>query len=658
MTTPGHPTSLDPTQSPPAGAVGDLARLFDGPAEESLSEAQRAQLDQARLAFRELEKLIKNTSLYGQGHQTTARFRGRFYELVSVCLAEGQPLEVILGPYTLSVHHQVVYENQHPERNFVYKFYVDGIRRLIFLPGVQASELDDLLDTFLVDWEDPALFEDDAVTLLWSKSLTQIEYTIAQTFDQDTKEDEEFIFTVAGVVAQVRHAAPPMSPQVGAQQRAGRAPAHPQVELTLENLEVLLSSGFALHEADLKALGHTLATDGRETLEKFLEILFKVRLIETDPMAIERTEQQFDRMVYMLLDKGRIGDLERLLRKLQRLRIADLPGDELGHTVHRTAARATAAVNRLFSRWAIPRVIDVMVEAVDNPQSPYTASALAVLLLLSPHGAVPTLQAIARTKHKQRRGLLIAQIGHYVGTRVRAVAPMLGQLPGPLAHALLEWVSASGDERALAEAVQSGLQSADQAVRLDVLSHLPPAAAGPILPLIFSVLEDGSRPLRARALFLLAQVRTPEVYPQMFEHVTEEKTFGPLDLEDKRRYFAVLALSADAGLEREEAAARRAQAIEWFTAQLEAVGLLSRKNQDELAHCAAVALALLGHREAVPLFERALNRRIRNELVYAACHWALQHMGQKREQRTQQIYDLFLRGKLSYAASPGERRGA
>ena len=69
----------DPSHQVRPARSGDIMKMFEGPDEASLSEAERVLVDQSRLAFRELEKLLKNTSLYGTSHESTGRFRTRFF---------------------------------------------------------------------------------------------------------------------------------------------------------------------------------------------------------------------------------------------------------------------------------------------------------------------------------------------------------------------------------------------------------------------------------------------------------------------------------------------------------------------------------------------------------------------------------------------------
>ena len=72
----------------------------------------------------------------------------------------------------------MVLENPKPEGNFIYKLYLDGVRRISLCNGLTVEEMDALVDVLLVDWDDPILFEDDMVTLLWSQSLENVKYVV------------------------------------------------------------------------------------------------------------------------------------------------------------------------------------------------------------------------------------------------------------------------------------------------------------------------------------------------------------------------------------------------------------------------------------------------------------------------------------------------
>ena len=187
-----------------AAPGGDIMQLFEGPDESSLDAETAEEVRLTKEAFRELEKLIKNIGLYGRLHSSTHRFRASLFTAISDMLAGRAAVEIDVGPYEFSVHDVSIYENPHPEDNFIYKLYMDGVRHLEFLPGLTQPEIDDLLDVFLTNWADPSLFEDDMVTLMWQRHFEHIRYVVIDSFKEDIKEDEAYLYTVAGVVEHVR----------------------------------------------------------------------------------------------------------------------------------------------------------------------------------------------------------------------------------------------------------------------------------------------------------------------------------------------------------------------------------------------------------------------------------------------------------------------
>jgi hypothetical protein len=608
---------------PGAAHSGDIMKMFEGPTEASLDEAQLAIVSAARTAFRELEKLIKNTALYGTAHESTGRFRIRFFESISRCFEQADELEISLAPYVFSLFGQSIYENPSPEKNFIYKFYVDGIRRIFLRRGLKASELDDFVDVLLVNWSDPTLFEDDAVTVLWGKDFDHIEYVVVQAFDQDTQEHEEHHFTIAGVVEEVRRAGQAAQSSASRAARKGRPPVSPVIALTEDNLGRLGLTDFAMDEVEFNTLRGLLGANARETLEKFIEILFKVRLNEDDEAQIQRIEQLFDRIAGLLISRGRIGDLERLLRKVLRLRGPhgiDLPAN-------------VDVIGRIFARWTQSEFIDQILATLDDPESPYLPSVQALCALLVPAGATTITRRVGRILNPEHRAALFAQLPALIRGQASAVAHLLTDADPAHAHAILAAIHAQRDPDAFRVAVRCAMESPEAGVRFEALAMLQPQDVGGLFEPLFAALEDDAKKVRSKALHLLARVRNVTVH-ERFMAAIDQKGFEHFDLDEKRRYFVAAALSGDAN----------AYLLEKLTAHS---GLLARKHHDEERHCAAVALAIRMSKEALPVFQGEVRRRIRNEVVYTACRWALQHVQRDRETRTRQLYDIFYLSELT-----------
>jgi hypothetical protein len=603
-------------------------KMFEGPTEASLDEDQRALVEHARLAFRELEKLLKNTSLYGTGHESTDRFRVRFFEAISRALQGREALEMTLGPYAFNVLGHVVYENPSPEKNFIYKFYIDGIRKLVFRAGLRAAELDDFVDVLLINWADPTLFEDDAVTVLWGKDFDHLEYGVVESFDQDTQEHEEHHFTIAGVVEEVRRAGKTEHTAASKAARKGRPPVSHQVSLTEDNLQRLQPTEFAMDDVEFNTLRGLLGANARETLEKFIEIVFKVRLTEDEPGQIKRIELLFDRISALLMRRGRIGDLERLLRKIIRLRGP--------HGFDRPVN--IRVISHIFKRWTRADFIEPVIASLNDPDSPYLPSVQALCALLVPDGALTVARAVGHIKHPEHRAALFAQLPMLIRGQASVVAQLLSEVEPAHAHALLTAIQAQQEPEALQAAVREAMKNPDAGVRFEALATLQPKDVPPLLEPLFSALEDTAKKVRSKALHLLARVQSPTVH-ERFMAAIQHKGFIHFDLDEKRRYYTAAALSGDAN----------AFFLEMLTSHS---GLLARKHHDDERHSAAVALAIRMCKDAIPVFQNELRRRIRNETVYAACQWGLQHVQRDRDTRTRQLYDIFYLAELTGLETP------
>ena len=249
----------------------NLMEVFEAPEEIALSEDERATVELAEIAFIELEKLSKNISLYGLEHQSVERFQVRFHEAVTKMIADRDACEIAVGPYELSVFNHPVMENPQPERNFIYKLYSDGVRRLALRRGVTHAELSEFVKVINTDWEDPKLFEDDSVTLLWSAELTHIDYAILDNFAEDIRADDDNVYTVPAVIAQVRK---PGQFASGNEQSGGDVSRRlkridlSRDRITTDDLASCREVYFAMDELEFTTLKRALHTTAREKLEK------------------------------------------------------------------------------------------------------------------------------------------------------------------------------------------------------------------------------------------------------------------------------------------------------------------------------------------------------------------------------------------------------
>ncbi|MGK0357767.1 MAG: hypothetical protein ACI9U2_000044 [Bradymonadia bacterium] len=601
------------------GQRGDITQIFGGPSAEALEPAQRTRLDIARAAFGELVKLVKNIQLYGGDHQANAKFRERLFDAMSRMLDGQDALEIGIGPYEFTLYSQTIYENHSVERNFVYRFFMDGVRALTFEPGLSRAELDGLVDILLLDWDDPAYFEDDVVTMLWEKQFTNIEHRIAQGYDDDAPDGEAHHYTIEGVIAKVRERAAVQVAQGAAAKHRRSQVIHPNVGLTDANLVQFREHPFAMDEAEFRTLGGVIRTTGRETLEKFIEILFKVSADVGADDGGARVAQLFSRIADLQLDGGQLGELERLMRKVRRLE---------------RATPDTDLIEGIFSAWSTPAFVGRVMRGLNDEQSVQTPSVLAVLGLLDGSLMPHICRQIGSIRVERNRTALIERLPMWLAETRTAliVARMLNEVDAALAHDLLAVFKTQSTE-VLQAAVRAGMQNPQAKVRLECLASFGTAEIQQFRDLLFGALTDSAKTVRSRALQALTRVRDPDVHTRILQSV-EAKAFGKYDLDEKRRYFVAAALTGDPTAQ--------------FISLLGETGLLSRSRiHEEARHCAAVALAVRLSPDVRPLFEKELGRRFKSEIVHEACAWGLGHMALEQKARTQQLYDLFYQGSLA-----------
>lgn len=638
---------------------GDLMKMFEGPGEETLGEVQKRAVETARNAFKELEKLMRAVGLYGHQHPGAQRFRTLFHQAVAAALpGDDDRIELNVGPYELTMYEQVIFQNAAPEKNFIYKFFQDGVRRLRFHHGLTTKELDDFLDVLTTNWDDPALFEDDSVTLMWTKDFEHITYKVIESFKEDgpiaTEADG---YTVEGVVARVKAEGPPPeridvveagragSPmrgqpmrtdppgdpgsssgagglgRSGGQQRRGDLTSALISDHDMERFE---ESPFAMDEHEFNVLRRIVETTGQETLEKFIEILFKVGLVEDVAGTHAKVMTTFDRIVELLMSAHRTGDLHRVLAKVRSLTGPE--GELLFENLD--------AINHIFERWGTATFVDGVATLLNDPNLPQPELLVGLLRLLNPSAAAHIARAAGKVTIPDRRTAVFDLLPEIIVGQLKEVSRILQTCDAAHAHDLIR-VLRTLEGVDVTAAINGALSNPDPAVRLEALANLPSDKLHVYLQHILNALKDKSKVVRGKAIHLLARMPSPQVHTHLVQRI-RDKDFGEIDLDEKRRFFAAAALTGNP--------------TEWFMALLDERTFLQRKGDEEMRACAAVGLALRMFGPAVPIFERELKRKIQTDVVKESCQWALHHVRQTREERTRQLYDILFRGVLTHAA--------
>ena len=120
-----------------------------------------------------LVRTLKTCRLYDEANPTVVRFREDLATSLTAFLSGRDGLRLDVGSSTLSHSGQIVQIARSREDNLAGVLHRDGIRSLTIASGIDASELDTLVD-LLLQVTSPAGGDDDLVTLLWDTNLPHV----------------------------------------------------------------------------------------------------------------------------------------------------------------------------------------------------------------------------------------------------------------------------------------------------------------------------------------------------------------------------------------------------------------------------------------------------------------------------------------------------
>lgn len=129
-----------------------------------------------------LSRAARSFLLYDPSNEAIRHFLGALRETVEGYLAAWGELAIVVRPFELVVHGEVVYLDRDRERSLAFRLYRDGVRRLTLQPGLSWHELLKLLEVVSIRYTGVRQAEDDMVVLLWKAGFTRIQVEAVEGF--------------------------------------------------------------------------------------------------------------------------------------------------------------------------------------------------------------------------------------------------------------------------------------------------------------------------------------------------------------------------------------------------------------------------------------------------------------------------------------------
>jgi hypothetical protein len=132
-----------------------------------------------------LDKAVRQHGLYGSDHPLSSGSLTDFHRRLAGFLEKGEPLSLEVRRTHLEWKGDTVFSLQKREGNYIHDMYIDGIRKLDFLPTVTEGELAGLVSVLSRDIKKYQNREEDTVTLLWKKELQGVRYETIDIYAGD-----------------------------------------------------------------------------------------------------------------------------------------------------------------------------------------------------------------------------------------------------------------------------------------------------------------------------------------------------------------------------------------------------------------------------------------------------------------------------------------
>lgn len=478
-----------------------------------------------------LVRTLKTCKLYDLNNPTVVRFREDLARELTDLLGRRGALTLEVASNQMSCEAVVVYTGRSRDDNLAATLHRDGIRRITFLPGIAASELDSFLDRIL-EVVGLAASDDDLVTLLWESNLPSI------TISAVPLEGDVDVGGEDSGDAPVALDWPANGRASGATAGPGTSTADGDGGDRSDDWSVIARDGDldrAFDDLESSALQQMARLQQEYEAELATSVVERALQTLADCVAVDTTAH----------------DLEELGRFLPRLmREAILAGD---WTSALSALELLRACNpnwtstvflEGFTAGPSAPLVRKAVAALDAQGGTGIEAFLAFSRALGLDAADWMTTMLAESQDQRTRRPLARAIADLVRDHPERVLPWMSDerwyVVRNVVH-ILGWIG--GDQ--VAVHLKAATQHPELRVRREVVAALNTASADVSRPILLSMLGAAEPRLFNAILQQLSQMKDPTVAQHLIEIVRDDQFQARSD-DDKRAVFMALAGQGDA----------------------------------------------------------------------------------------------------------------
>ena len=161
--------------------------VIDG---QELTANEVAEVHEVKEIFGKLQKALKTISLYRHAVERYSEYLEPCAAALKDFLQRNGQMSLRVQPLGYRFHGVEVFHDESREGNLCFPFYQQGVRLLMFNPGLDQEELLQFI-LLVLDERKARQTQDDLITRLWKAELGHIEWVVVESFKVLEEEDEE-----------------------------------------------------------------------------------------------------------------------------------------------------------------------------------------------------------------------------------------------------------------------------------------------------------------------------------------------------------------------------------------------------------------------------------------------------------------------------------
>lgn len=464
-------------------------------------------------------------------------------------------------------------------------FFKDGVRELTFAKGVEAQEINKLLQIIQRARKQSA-DEDDLVTMLWEADFSSLKYKYVDLLEDGT----------GGELAD--GGAVPATVNPSDVQRATRDAVAESRASGIVNMADFDATVYFLDEREIEYLQSEIRREYAQDLRaNVVAVLLDIFEAQSDPDIRREVLGHVQTVMVYLLAAGNFRGVASLLR-------------EVDGAVRRATDATPAhrdALAQLAERLSAPDALSQLLQALDSaPSLPSADELLELFDQLRPTALATVLLWLTKLQNENLKPLLEIAANRLAAANTSELVRLI---QAPEREVSSEAIRRAGALKAQAAVLALGkvLSEPDAERRQIAVSALTEIGSPGALQALERMIEDTARDVRVGAVRALAAKAYRPVLARL-ETVVKGKALRDADRTEKMAFFEGYgAICGDAG-------------VGYLDSILNGKGFLGRREDPEIRACAAIALGRVGTAKSTETLRKAAAEKdivVRNAVTRA-----------------------------------------